>query len=317
MLGSDRYSWQKFKKAVRNPEMFADELRRLPLAANGRFYDAMVNPPPTDVFAEDWDNLVLLDGCRYDVFAEENTITGDLQHRISSGSDSGEFIEANFRGRDLHDTVYVTANPWVHEIESGTFYRVVDLINRDSCWDADVGTVRPETVVSETEKILDDFEDKRVIVHFMQPHYPFLGETGRSLDFGRGIYGDRHTEYEIGTDVWTALRDRGAPARERVRRAYRENLRLVLPHVRELISLLGGKTVVSADHGNMLGERLIPIPVRGYGHPPGVHVPQLVRIPWHVVERGERRTVEPDRPVEWEDPDSETVENRLRELGYR
>ena len=316
-MNRERYTWAKFVNALRNPELFVGELRRLPLAVNGRYYDELVHEPPTDVMEEDWDNLLILDGCRLDTFAEENTIEGALETRISHGSASGEFLAGNFEGKQFHDTVYVTANPWVHTIADDTFHRIVDVINRDDCWDPELRTVRPGTLVEETRAVLDEIDDKRVIVHFMQPHYPFIGETGRNLGFGRGIYGDRHEDYEIGTDVWSELRRRGPKAHDAVERAYRENLRLALPHVQELIDLLGGKTVVSADHGNMLGERLWPVPVRGYGHPAGIHVPQLVRVPWHVVESGSRRDVTADPPIGRESPDEATVEERLVDLGYR
>ena len=34
---------------------------------------------------EDWDNLVILDACRYDMFKKLNTINGKLEYKISIG----------------------------------------------------------------------------------------------------------------------------------------------------------------------------------------------------------------------------------------
>jgi hypothetical protein len=37
---------------------------------------------------EDWDTLLILDACRYDLFAEEVPFGGRLESRISLGSSS-------------------------------------------------------------------------------------------------------------------------------------------------------------------------------------------------------------------------------------
>jgi len=34
---------------------------------------------------EDWNNLIILDGCRYDIFKELNTLKGDLNQAINYG----------------------------------------------------------------------------------------------------------------------------------------------------------------------------------------------------------------------------------------
>ncbi|WP_227374919.1 hypothetical protein [Haladaptatus halobius] len=37
--------------------------------------------------------------------------------------------------------------------------------------------------------------------------------------------------------------------------------------------------VVSADHGEFLGERLFPTPVQIYGHSDGVYMEEFVKVP--------------------------------------
>ena len=63
---------------------------------------------------------------------------------------------------------------------------------------------------------------------------------------------------------------------EKLRRAYEENLKLVLSYVNELVSYLRreGLVVITADHGELLGERGL------FGHPERVRVPELVEVPW-------------------------------------
>jgi hypothetical protein len=79
---------------------------------------------------------------------------------------------------------------------------------------------------------------------------------------------------------------------------------------------LPGKTVVSSDHGELLGERLSPIPLRAYGHPMGIYMDELVKIPWHVHETGNRKRILAEPPSERLDMDEGEVESQLRNLGY-
>jgi len=63
--------------------------------------------------------------------------------------------------------------------------------------------------------------------------------------------------------VWMELMTGNSEmSKQEVWEAYIENLHVVLPHVEDLMTSLEGKTVVSSDHGNMVGERARPIPIR-------------------------------------------------------
>jgi hypothetical protein len=101
---------------------------------------------------------------------------------------------------------------------------------------------------------------------------------------------------------------------------YNENLDFVFDYVEDLLNEISGKVVLSADHGNMVGERQRPIPTkRMFGHPWGVYTPELVKVPWFVIN-GERRTItsEPPTPESSIDRHSEDlVEQRLQSLGYK
>ncbi|MDZ7731075.1 MAG: hypothetical protein U5K37_09350 [Natrialbaceae archaeon] len=76
--------------------------------------------------------------------------------------------------------------------------------------------------------------------------------------------------------------------------------------------------MITADHGNLVGERLWPIPTRPkYGHPYGVHTQALVKVPWFVCESTDRRDIYSDPPVERDRVSDDTLEDRLAALGYR
>ncbi|WP_435078886.1 hypothetical protein [Halococcus sp. AFM35] len=263
---------------------------------------------------EDWDNLVILDACRFDMFDEQNPIPGNLQQRRSLGSDSWEFLQKNFAGGTFHNTVYVTANPYATRLPEGTFHAVVDLL--DDEWDPEQRTVLPETVVAAAREAFEHYPDKRLIIHFMQPHYPFIGAAGDRLEHTGLARPDGDERADNKRHIWGSLRH-GRARKEDVTDAYRENLNIVLPHVETLLESLSGKSVVSADHGNLLGERTSPLPVRGYGHPRGLNSTPLRTVPWLVVEGTDRRSVVAEPPVETAGPSERVVEQRLEALGYR
>jgi hypothetical protein len=220
--------------------------------------------------------------------------------------------------------VYVNTNPYLPKLglDDGTFHAVVDLL---SAWDDDRQTVHPETVVEAALDARERFPNKRLIVHFMQPHYPFIGEVGQTVD-ARGWRADasgtdggpddgRAVE---GDSVWQRLRKGDDLDIEVVWDAYRENLDVALEHAETLVEELPGRTVLSADHGNLVGERFRPIPSRRkYGHPYGVYLSELVRVPWFVVESANRPAIRADPPIERRSPSEEDVEDRLEALGYR
>lgn len=311
-----RYSLSKFAKAVRNPKLFIEEARRVALSVNAAY--SRFTPPDSvcDVVAEEWDSLIVLDGCRYDLFEEVNTFENEPEYRISAGSESWEFLRENFEGRKLHDTIYVTANPHAPKLSSGTFFQTVNLL--DSHWDEELRTVTPQAMTQEALKIHSEHPDKRLIIHYMQPHFPFIGEKGQQIAHS-GINTGDQTDDSEGRHIWFGLRDNKLDLNdEAVYEAYRENLDLTLPHVHELISGLDGLSVVTSDHGNMVGDKTGPIPVKGYGHPRGFHTTPLVKVPWLRIDSGERRVVTAEPPLESRSTkmDSETVADRLADLGY-
>jgi len=91
----------------------------------------------------------------------------------------------------------------------------------------------------------------------------------------------------------------------------------VLPHVQELVAAVDGRTVVSADHGNMFGERSHPIPDREYGHPARIHTPELIEIPWLTIDADTRRQITTGTSHDdTTDADQQTAADRLTALGY-
>ena len=135
------YSLDEIFYGIRRPALLFRQLNRIP---------ARNSMAGIEVFDQDWDNLVVLDACRYDYFTELCDIDGTLQKQVSSGSATREWVEANFN-QPLYDTVYVTANGWFLQLGLGdNLHAYVSL--HDEEYRNDVGTVPPDLV---TEAAID------------------------------------------------------------------------------------------------------------------------------------------------------------------
>jgi hypothetical protein len=279
----------------------------------------------TPIYETDWDLLVVLDACRWDLLAEvaDEYAFLDGEWTYSVGSSSAEWMRKNFAPEYADEaarTAHVTANPYSERLLSAEDFRLLDEVWRDR-WDESVRTIPAAGV---TERAIDagrTTDADRLIAHYMQPHHPFVPDP---MDDGlpRNEFGS--TPWD---SVWHRLR-RGAVDRDRVWDAYRDNLRYVLDQVETLLENVDAeRAVITADHGNLLGEFGL------YAHPDYVPLPALKRVPWSVTTAEDRRTADPDidgdRVTETDasNPDADattdaaaddvSVADRLEHLGYK
>ncbi len=272
----------------------------------------------TKITEEDWDNLILLDACRYDQFQRLAAIEAPIDSRVSVGSSTEEFLRRTFGTTDHHDIVYVTANPMHRKVGlDGTFHATIDVWDTD--WDEELRTVTPDTVLEAAIEAYESFPQKRLLVHFMQPHYPFIGPTGRAIEHAGFEWSYRLATTGEGSrdnpTIWD-LASTGAIDIDRVWAAYDENLSLVLDRVDRLLETFEERTVITADHGNFVGERLAPFEPRRFGHPDDVCAKVLRTVPWVVVDGDTRKHIRSGPPVESRTVDESTAQSRLRDLGY-
>jgi hypothetical protein len=309
----NHYTLENLLRAVRNPRLFLREGHRvlsLPIHhLYGRYLDRTLSQEGS-IMTEDWDTLVILDACRYDYFEDHNWLDGDLKSRTVGGNMSWEFMQNNFVGGEFHDTVYVTANPYANRLQDRTFHYTDYLIDE---WNDDVGTILPEDVREAALDTADEYPNKRLIVHFMQPHRPYLGPMADELRERINLKGYRNQG--DGVQIWGAVKERKV-TKEEIRQAYGESLDIVLKEVESLVRSLGGKTVVTADHGEMLGERVLPLTTRVWGHSEGFSTRLLRKVPWLTIEADKRRTIRADQPEESADIREDTISERLEALGY-
>jgi hypothetical protein len=223
-----------------------------------------------DIFEQDWDNLIIIDACRQDFWEQETGLKGS---RVSKGSATIEYIEKNFSEGDFSDYVYVSANPqfsdWKFEKLTGrapedTFHSIFKTFNTD--WDEEKNTVLPEDTIQDALTAQKLFPDKKIIVHFLPPHYPFIRKPLTKGGIGPDLPGRSDS-------AWN-LAESGELSQSTVEAAYRDNINYIEDYVRDLAENLKGKTILTSDHGNLVGEA-------GYGHPRDRMDEPLKKVPYH------------------------------------
>jgi len=206
-----------------------------------------------------------------------------------------------------------------HKIEFSAaehFKKVYDLW--DWGWNNKKGTILPQTVNSVARKEILKYPEHRFVIHYIQPHAPYLTFKDSELlkifsnkknEKGKKSISDKFKNPNL-TDIyrwfltkiriiisdekiWKIKKNLGVNASTRmekdwrkvgsegIKKFYDENLLVVMRHAKELISHLPpGKVIISADHGEFLGEE------ERWGHnrnyPPAK---ELVHVPWLEVER--------------------------------
>lgn len=316
MLGN--YGVTELKKGLNHPSLLLYEaIRVIDESTVGKVNNWIFDRNHSDridVMSEDWDNLILLDACRYDYFSEMVSMDGSLRKVVSKGGSSWPFIEENFVGRELHDTVYVTANLHAEKLDDDIFYTIETIPSSER---------NPERVREAAKRTHEAYPNKRLIVHFMQPHRPYLGPTADRIraeadslhlvetpSVGDGS--ETHSKPKIALSLFKS----GSYPLEDLHQMYAENLSIVLEEVDTLLDHLDGKSVISSDHGELLGERKGIFRQRKFGHPDQINTSEAYIVPWFEIESDNRRDIVADDPIGFERLDEDVVRQRLEELGY-
>jgi len=300
-----RFSISDAKTALQDPYFLLREFNSFIYRQGYRWE---YNKRGIDIFDQDWDNLIILDACRYDAFRDHAApeLPGRLETRTSRAAATPEFIRGNFSNRDLHDVVYVTGSSWIYKLGDEVDCELHDVIDAKNDFDYD-----QSYQMEQARTAAEAYPNKRLLIHFIPPHHPFQGPLAEKhlppIEEQSSEFFDKLRRGEIDIDRATLWQ------------IYLENLDRILPRVKELLEELPGKTVVSADHGELFGERCGTVPIRAWGHPIGFYADPLVTVPWHVHENGERKEI-----IE-EEPDDDHIDSRsaaeidqhLRDLGYK
>jgi len=232
------------------------------------------------ILEENWDNLIILDCCRYDAFRivyEKMNIKGRLEYRISKGTNTESFLLGNFPFK-YDNIVYVTGNPCVTRVLRGKVYKIINVWKR-------MPHPHPSLVYEAALLALKKYPSKKLIIHFVQPHGPYSDGIGEF----KLVHGKIKCKVDEKTLVdWPYIGCKVIDVSNLIR-GYVRDLKLVMFYVKKLIDFLPGRTVVTADHGEAFGEKFGPLGLlRIYGHPAGIRIEPLVKVPWLVIEPKEK-----------------------------
>lgn len=218
------------------------------------------------IMEKDWDALMILDACRYDVF--ESIVSylpfeGTLKKKQSVATNTPHFLERNFHLADtFYDTIYITANPWASKNPyyrpETKFYKVYHVWKTH--WNDKYETCLAGDVTKVAVKVRKEYPNKSLIIHYMQPHQPFIGETK--------LYGDSPEDKKFKRKtLWYS---------SKVKEAWKDNLIYALKQVAPYIEQFNEKTIITADHGDSF---------RFHGHPPELPVKELLEVPWYIINK--------------------------------
>jgi hypothetical protein len=309
------YSAEQLQKGLKNPSLAKNHIFNKIWGGISVASRMTLGRRDAPIPERDWDNLLLLDACRYDLFEQYSDLPGELEQYYSVASNTAEYVRRTFKGEHYSDIVCVTSTPKYYKPNvEDSFHDIIHVWKDD--WDEDYRTVLPEVMNRRVLEVSNRYPNKRILAHYIPPHQPFIGETGQQMPHQVQFSGDVITQDMDEPNVWQALRS-GKYSKGRVWKAYRENLELTLPAIEEILDDLQGKTVVTSDHGNVFG-RLTEFGI--IGHPANRHIKPLIEVPWLIYQNGDRKDIEMGGAVETlndeDDLEDDTVEERLSDLGY-
>jgi len=249
---------------------------------------------------------------------DEYPFLEDVKSMWSVGSTSEEWLSFTFTKQhlsEIQNSVYVTANPHVDAVlrhrasipvnialpTGPRAYPTVDAedfqyLNQVNAYafDETLQCVPPRAVTDVAIDAARNRDPDRLIVHYMQPHVPHIGDV-----------------HGLGADVFARLQ-RGEISRIEAWRSYMENLRLVLQEIELLLSNVDADIVlIRADHRGGFGR------YRFYSHPFASPLPAIRRVPVIRTLATDHGTYIPSsNPPEETESTQKSKQRQLESLGY-
>jgi len=233
-----------------------------------------------------WKYLIILDACRYDTFAkvykeyidEDRIIT--FKKIKTYARDTREWLNKNFNDGVYPNIIYISTNPFINSKgiipkrgfdATKHFFKIIDVW--ETGWRN--GTVPPDEVTKTAIATSHIYPNKKLIIHYVQPHEPYIWEENYSQEKVFGGFGKSDLKTKVITSLlnhlfphetlwrilkktkiqptWNTAKIWMEGGREAVIEAYENNLRRALSSLSNLINIKGIK-IITADHAELLGE---------------------------------------------------------------
>ena len=242
----------------------------------------LIEGKETDLVDSAWKYLAILDAARYDYFKEVYNShinkVGTLKMAESNTLSTPDWLQ-NFKDKDCKDIIYLnTVIKFDHWLPKHNMFKVYHLW--DTHWDKDLGTIHSKSVNEVFLKEYKKHPDKRFVLHYMQPHGPYITLGGQPTETKeQHVVGERHIpkkkrvlrDYIAGhlseSQAWTLKKylhiKPGIPieshyrkyGKEGVIEAYKNEIKMGLSYIVALMEKTKGKWLITADHGVTVGEK--------------------------------------------------------------
>jgi hypothetical protein len=247
--------------------------------------------------SKDWDIVVILDACRYDVLNQVSD--WPIQRVTSPASCTPEWLKKIENQEVFGDACIVTGNAQYKKVgfdgEVEPFWK--------THWNDQLSTVLPGHILDRTSEIVAN-GDGPVVAHLQQPHWPYVAKLS---DTWQVAYEDTGpwTDGDVEIDALQVAMERGLIDLSAARKAYKASVKSVwntlVDYLEDWVEN-SQSVVVTADHGETFGRIR---DYRLYEHPCKCHLKPVVTVPWV--------SLTPQRDPS---PDEGTVTDRLKALGY-
>lgn len=220
--------------------------------------------------------LIVFDALRFDAF--DHFLDNRAVEEVRSPATRTDTWMEQIWG-DEYDACYVSGAPLTgnhdHVRYNGDnhFTEMVE-VWKDN-WSTDLRTVPPEPVTDAAIDVVNEYD--KLLVHYIQPHAPYIGKPRITGERGRAdtpLPDDEYGETGVMREIRGA-HDRGELTDEKLYRAYYDNLVCVVKGARPLVQLSERPTVITSDHGECLGEHVI-----GHNH----NCAHVRNVPWYQVQ---------------------------------
>lgn len=331
----------KIIKAVNNPKGAMRYIYSKIIGKKRQYVTKFTSKYPigTNIFKANWDLLIILDSCRYDMLKEishKYDFIKNTERRWSIGGTSPEWLAQTFNVNHIdtiRNTGYITSNPHsktvIEDQLTGTYRESSsDIIrmqkhggqNYSPVSEHDLALYNPvwknQYHEDEESSFYDLFGDldlvtdhaihadreltvPRLVLHYMPPHRPYIINA---IKENRELYC-----YE--SNPFNHLRQGGD--KDTVLNAYSDMLNWVLDEVSTLLNNMDReKVVITADHGEAFGEFGV------YNHHAGSLHPNTRWIPWVQTTADDEKTYTPKKHQIETENSQNVQQERLESLGY-
>ncbi len=232
----------------------------------------IVDGKEVDILKQDWDILIILDACRYDMFKEvykKYFNNYELKKAISPATWTMEWFNKIFGDRFFDEIIYISANWFINPIGEVSFknrcsgrqsfdgrkhfFRVLN--SKD---------IHPLSINKIFHKAYLRYPNKRFILHYWQPHRPYItvGDNIKLKEEAKKTSPFHYLKALIPTFcIWKAKRllkvsptlkiekiffEKG---REGVIDVYKKEIELALRCIKILVDSINVNWLITSDHG--------------------------------------------------------------------